>query len=184
MFSTVQSMCNYLKGKKTITIVSGFWDPLGKQHILLFNEAKKIGDYLIVGTNSDECGLMKKKQACFMPLNDRMEICLNIKSVDEVMSFKDSDGTACQLIQKIYDKYETEVESGLVELVFCNGGDRSSGLNTPEQKYVDKYLNGKVKMIYGVGGYNKYASSSEYLRDWVNNTMKRYDIDFQLTKKY
>jgi len=41
-----------------------------------------------------------------------------------------------------------------------------------------------VELVYGVGGYHKLSSSSDYLRDWVNNTNKRYGIDFRLDGKY
>jgi len=169
--------------KKTIVIVSGFFDPLGPNHTLLFNEAKKLGDYLIVGINSDECGVMKKKQQCFMNLSDRMDICSNLKAVDEVLAFEDSDGTACQLLQDIYNKYKDEVSAGTIKLIFANGGDRSQD-STPEQEYVDKYLNKSIHMEYEVGGSHKRASSSDYLKNWVNNTMERYDIDFKLKTKY
>lgn len=168
---------------QTIVIVSGFWDNLGPQHILLFNEAKKLGNYLIVGVNSDECALKKKGQPSFMPLEDRIEICENLHMVNAVVSFEDSDGTACQLLQDVYNKYQEKIDNGSIELIFANGGDRSKG-STPEQDYVDNHLNGKVKMVYEVGGSYKRASSSDYLRNWVNNTMTRYNVDFKLEKKY
>jgi cytidyltransferase-like protein len=52
---------------KKIIIVSGFYDPLSFHHLKLFEEAKKLGDYLIVGLNSDECSERKKGQPSFMP---------------------------------------------------------------------------------------------------------------------
>ena len=129
--------------------------------------------------------LLKKKQKCFMPLKDRMEICRNLRTVDEVRTFEDcNDGTACQLLQDVYNEYEQDVKDDKVKICFMNGGDRSSGNDTPEQKYVDEYLNGKVEMVYGVGGFEKIASSSDYLRNWVNETMKRYGVDFKLESKY
>lgn len=51
-----------IKPIKTIVIVSGFFDPIGIHHIILFEEAKKLGDYLIIGVNSDNCGEVKKGQ--------------------------------------------------------------------------------------------------------------------------
>lgn len=186
MPSFLEPIYNYfypIEPKRKIVIVSGFFDPCGPQHLLLFNEAKKLGNYLIVGVNSDLCALKKKGQHAFIPLKDRIEICENFKMVDKVVSFNDNDGTACQLLQDIYDEYKQDIDNGYIELIFANGGDRSAG-STPEQKYVDENLNGKVKMIYEVGGSYKRASSSDYLRNWVNNTMERYNIDFKLEKKY
>ena len=119
-----------------------------------------------------------------MPLKDRMEICRNLRSVDEVRSFQDHDGTASLLLRDVYEEYKEDVQAGKVKIYFMNGGDRSSGADTPEQKYVDEHLDGLVTMVYGVGGFEKIASSSDYLRQWVNNTMKRYNIDFELKSKY
>ena len=189
MSSIIESIYNYFDNtyyqKKTIVIVSGFWDPICPNHTLLFEEAKKLGDYLIVGINSDVCGLMKKGQPVFMPFKDRKEICEKLQMVDGVVGFEDSDGTACQLIQDIYNKYKEEIDSGLYELIFANGDDRTPDQDAcPEQKYVDEHLPKKVKMVYGVGGFHKRASSSEYLKNWVNNTMIRYKNDFRLQKKY
>lgn len=171
--------------EKTIVIVSGFFDPVGVQHVILFEEAAKLGDYLIVGVNSDACGLMKKKQPCFMPFEDRKKICETFFMTDDVIGFEDSDGSACQLIQDVYDQYKDGVDQGKIKLVFANGGDRAPNQEPcPEQKYVDKHLNGKVDLVYGVGGYHKAGSSSTYLREWVNNTCERYNVDFKLKSKY
>lgn len=168
-----------------IGIVSGFFDPIGVQHCLLFEEAKKLCDELIIGVNSDKCALMKKGQPAFMPFEIRKQICESLKWRNKVMGFDDSDGSASLLIQDVYDMYKVKIENGEVILKFINGGDRAPSQEIcPEQKYVDEFLPNKIQMIYGVGGYNKYASSSEYLRDWINNTMKRYKINFKLEKKY
>lgn len=170
---------------KTIVIVSGFFDPIGVQHIVLFEEAAKLGDHLIVGVNSDNCGLMKKKQPVFMPFEDRKKICESLYMVDEVVGFEDSDGSACQLIQDVYDRYKEEVDEEKVRVIFANGGDRAPNQDAcPEQIYVEDKLRNKVDLVYGVGGFHKTASSSDYLRNWVNNTCKRYKVDFELKKKY
>ena len=140
-------------------------------------------DKLIVGVNSDKCGLMKKKQPCFMDFRTRCEIVKAIKGVDEVCDFDDKDGTACLLLQKVYNRYQKQIQDGTVELIFVNGGDRQK-LSTPEQDYVDEYLDGKITMMYGIGGNHKLASSSDFLRNWVNNTMIRYDVRFRVYDKY
>ena len=88
-----------------IAIASGFFDPVGLQHIELFRCAKMFSDKLIVGVNSDECGLMKKKQPCFMDFYTRKKIIEAIKGVDEVVGFEDKDGTACLLLGDIYNRY-------------------------------------------------------------------------------
>jgi len=49
---------------KTVIVTGGF-DPLHSGHILYFNEARKLGDRLWVGLNSDEW-LTRKKGQPFM----------------------------------------------------------------------------------------------------------------------
>ena len=166
-----------------IVVVSGFFDPVGPHHIALFKEASKLGDYLIVGLNSDECALMKKRQPAFMPFEHRKIICENISIVDRVVGFNDMDGTSCSLLNDIYNEFKNSVDYDTVQIIFCNGGDRSGG-TTPEEKYVKEKLHGKIEMVYGVGGFEKIYSSSGYLKDWVSNTMKKYNIDFTMDDKY
>ena len=168
-----------------ITITSGFFDPIGIQHLELFKNAKKLGNYHIVGVNSDKCALMKKKQPSFMPFKERIEICKQLKNVDEVRGFNDNDGTACLLLQDIFDEYKNDIINGKVKILFCNGGDTSPNqVICPEQKYVDENLNGYIEMIYGCGGFNKLSSSSDHLRNWVNETCKKHNVDFELKNKY
>ena len=177
---------NSVSQQKVIVIVSGFFDPVGIQHLILFEEAKKLGDYLIAGVNSDECGLRKKGQPPFMPFFDRKYICERFNMIDEVVGFNDADGSASLLIRDVYNRYKDEVDAGKVKIIFANGGDRAPGQDEcPEVKYVNSNgLKDKIEFVYGVGGYHKAGSSSQYLRNWVNNTMERYNIDFRLNKKY
>ncbi len=166
-----------------IGIISGFFDPFGIQHLELIKASTDFVDYLIVGVNSDECSLKKKKQPPFIPFSDRIKIMKALKYVDEVVAFNDDNGTAIELIKDIYYKYKYEVDNDIIQLIFINGGDRQL-VNTPEEDYVNKHLKNKVIMKYSVGGDNKIASSSDYLRNWVNNTMIKYNIDFRLKEKY
>jgi len=171
---------------KTIVVVSGYFDPIGVHHLILFEEAKKLGDYLIVGINSDVSGKVKKGQPCFMPFKERKYICEKLEMVDEVIRFEDiGDGSASLLLQKIYDRYEEEIDAEEIQIIFANGGDRSPDQEVClEVKYAKENLEDKIKFIYGVGGFNKIGSSSEHLRNWVNRTMERYNIEFRLHKNY
>ena len=53
-----------------VILVSGGFDPLHKGHLDLLKEAKKMGDHLSVGLNSDEW-LTRKKGSPFMSSFDR-----------------------------------------------------------------------------------------------------------------
>lgn len=135
-----------------IVVVSGGFDPVHSGHIRLFNSAKTYGDYLIVGLNSDSW-LQRKKGRAFMPFNERAAIVMNLKAVDEVMSFDDTDGSANDLLNKVKEKYGEEHQ-----IIFANGGDRVPD-NIPEQ------VRG-IQYIFGIGGENKENSSSWILQEW------------------
>jgi len=139
---------------KTIVLITGGFDPLHSGHIAYFNAAKKLGDILVVGVNSD-AWLTRKKGAPFMPYIERAEIVCNIVGVDFVINFDDSDGSAKRAIQMVRQSYPQD------KIIFANGGDRTND-NIPEMDIVDNNL----QFVFGVGGFNKANSSSWILQEW------------------
>lgn len=140
----------------TIVLVTGGFDPLHSGHIAYFEAAKKLGDQLVVGINSD-AWLVRKKGRAFMPLKERITIVKNLKNVDWVMDFNDEDDTANNAISKLIAS--TSIGS---KIIFANGGDRTKE-NIPE---MDEWPN--VDFVFGVGGEVKQNSSSWILEDWKN----------------
>jgi cytidyltransferase-like protein len=135
-----------------IVIVTGGFDPIHSGHIALLKEAKKLGHALAVGLNSDEW-LRRKKGHEFMPWSERSAIIENLKMVDIVFSFDDSDGSAIDAIKRVKEVYPDD------ELIFANGGDRTKD-NIPEMIFDD------VEFVFGVGGEDKKNSSSWILDEW------------------
>ena len=133
-----------------ISLVSGGFDPVHVGHIELFEKAREISDNLIVILNTDEF-LEEKKGKAFMPFDERLKILESLKMVDLVVPSIDQDQTVCASLEKL-SEIRDEVDA---ELYFCNGGDRSSGENTPEHE-VCKQLG--INTVYGLG--NKIQSSS------------------------
>jgi len=135
---------------KTV-VVSGGFDPIHKGHLLLFKEARKLGDKLIVILNNDNW-LIKKKSFIFMPENDRKEILESIRYIDEVvLSFHEKDPKDMSVC--------TELEI-LRPTIFANGGDRKMN-NVPEFQLC-KELN--IQTVFNVGG-EKVSSSSELVKN-------------------
>ena len=149
--------------KKRIVLCHGVFDLLHVGHINYFKAAKKLGDRLFVGVNSDEW-LSQKKGNPFMPLEERIEIVKNLSMVDEAIEFADDENnSAINAIRKVLDKYPNQ------KIIFANGGDRNSE-NIPEmESYKD---NKDVEFEFGVGGDYKKNSSSWILKNW--NGPKEY----------
>lgn len=145
---------------KAVLITGGF-DPLHSGHIAYIKEAKKLGDVLVVGVNSDEW-LIRKKNQPFMSWNERATIIQELSCVDEVISFDDSDGTAIDAIKKTASKYNA--------VVFANGGDRLQS-NIPEMKSYE--TDSTIEFIFGVGGTVKQNSSSKILSEWKTPKTER-----------
>jgi len=139
-----------------ISIVSGGFDPLHVGHIELFEKAREISDNLLVILNTDDF-LLDKKGKVFMPFDERQKILESLKPVDLVVPSIDNDETVCATLEKLSEIRE-EVDA---ELYFCNGGDRTSGEDTPEHKTCE-YLN--IKTVYGLG--KKIQSSSWLTEDY------------------
>lgn len=144
-----------------VVLVSGGFDPLHSGHIAYFEQAKKLGDVLVVGVNSDEW-LTRKKGQPFMNVNERIAIVKALEVVDSVIIFDDSDGSAKSAIRYCLDSY---AES---EIIFANGGDRTK-TNIPEMETpcTPEELE-RLHFVFGVGGEHKMNSSSKILTEWKN----------------
>ena len=140
--------------QKTIVLISGGFDPLHSGHIAYINQARKLGDILVVGLNSD-AWLSRKKGSAFMPFSERATILRNTIGVDFVIDFDDSDGSARHAITMCRQSYPQD------KIIFANGGDRTH-LDIPEMGVDDNNL----QFAFGVGGFNKANSSSWILQEW------------------
>lgn len=146
---------------ETIVLITGGFDPIHSGHIAYIQSAKKLGDRLIVGVNSDHW-LVRKKGQGFMPWSERATIVKNIKGVDEILEFDDWDGSARDAILRVRSQYPD------AEIVFGNGGDRTK-TNIPEMGIKDS----KLRFEFGVGGTNKANSSSWILEEWKSPKTQR-----------
>ena len=87
------------KGKK-IVFTNGCFDILHRGHVAYLNEARKLGDALIVGLNADQS--VKRLKGPERPINkedDRLFVMKNLKCVDAVEIF--TEDTPLELIKAV-----------------------------------------------------------------------------------
>lgn len=130
-----------------VVAVSGGFDPVHIGHVRMFNEAKALGDYLVVILNND-AWLRAKKGYAFMPQEERKEILEALRAVDEVLLTNHreapKDMSVCAELQ------------ALKPHVFANGGDRKEG-TVPEYVVCEDL---GIEMVFDVGLGGKVQSSS------------------------
>ena len=154
---------NKNKRKKPIVVaVSGGMDPLHIGHVRLFQEAKKLGDRLVVILNNDNW-LRAKKGYVFMREQERKEVLEALACVDEVVltghSKNPKDMSVCKELLKIKPH------------IFAKGGDRHlDNLPDPEIKACQAI---GCKMVFNIGKGGKIQSSSwlaqKFLRSFKKN---------------
>jgi D-beta-D-heptose 7-phosphate kinase/D-beta-D-heptose 1-phosphate adenosyltransferase len=127
-----------------IVAVSGGFDPIHVGHLRSIQEARELGDSIMVILTRDD-QLIRKKGYCFMPYHERKEILMRIQGVDIVLPNIDFDLSSAQSLE-LYQPH-----------IFAKGGDRTED-NMPEiEKYICKQIG--CEIVYGVGG-GKVQSSS------------------------
>ncbi len=136
-------------GKKRVVAVSGGFDPIHVGHVRMFQEAKKLGDELVVILNNDHW-LRDKKGTEFMPESERKEIIEAIASVDRVVLTEhtpgDPDRSVCTILRRVRPH------------IFANGGDRKpDGDPVPEVTLCEEL---GIELVYNVGHGGKVQSSS------------------------
>ncbi len=132
-----------------IVAVSGGFDPIHVGHVRLFQDAKALGDELVVIINNDNW-IRLKKAAPFLSEAERKEIIEALGCVDRVVLTKHPPGTTdisvCDALREIRPN------------IFANGGDRKPDwVPVPE---VDVCRELGIQMVYNVGRGGKMDSSS------------------------
>lgn len=143
--------------KKIIVAVSGGFDPLHSGHVRMMEEAKKLGDKLVVILNNDNW-LIKKKGHAFMNQKEREEIIKALRVVDEVVVTahpkNPKDMSVCLELLEIRPH------------IFVNGGDRKPDGDPVPEVIVCGELG--INMAYNIGHGGKVQSSSWLLENYLN----------------
>ena len=140
--------------KQIVVAVSGGFDPVHVGHVRMFQNAKKLGDKLVVILNNDHW-LRKKKGFVFMLQHERKELLESIAGVDKVM-----------LTRHLANPIDMSVNAELAHLkpdIFANGGDRKLG-NIPEVAVCEQI---GCTMVFNTGKGGKVQSSSWLLKAYA-----------------
>lgn len=141
-----------------IVAISGYFQILHTGHIDYINNAKKLGNHLVVIINNDKQVELKNS----IPLvdeNTRAKIIKSIKGVDEVIIAIDEDESVSKTLELIKPN------------IFLNEGDRTTYQN-PKEVEICKKIGCKI-----VTGNNKKIESSSWIieraakawiKKWVN----------------
>ena len=146
------------KKKDVIVMVSGGFDPVHIGHVRMFNEAKKLGDKLVVVINNDNWKRQKRKHV-FMPDHERKEIIEAFSAVDMVLLSEHGENPE--------GPKEMSVSRELLKIkpdIFVNGGDRNEedaqNLNSSLYYDIETCKNLGMEMVFNVGHGGKVQSSS------------------------
>lgn len=91
---------SYRQSGQTVVFTNGCFDILHAGHVRYLIEAKKLGDVLVVGLNSDKSVRVLKGEG--RPVNtadDRAEVLAGLRAVDHVVVFGET--TAEELVRQI-----------------------------------------------------------------------------------
>jgi glycerol-3-phosphate cytidylyltransferase/D-beta-D-heptose 7-phosphate kinase/D-beta-D-heptose 1-phosphate adenosyltransferase len=134
-------------------IVSGYFNPLHVGHLDMMEAARDLADALVVIVNNDAQQLMKKSKVITSE-TDRLRIVRALRATDSALVAVDADGSVAASLEAVRAAYPG------IELVFCNGGDRSPDLDAVPSAEVAVCERLGISMVWGVGGHTKADSSS------------------------
>ena len=98
--AALQSIANRRNRKEVVVFTNGCFDILHLGHTRYLEQAKKLGDVLVVGLNSDDSvRRLKGPGRPITPAHERSEMLAALRSVDYVCTF--SEDTPLELIKKI-----------------------------------------------------------------------------------
>jgi hypothetical protein len=98
--------------------------------------------------------VVKKNGQVNLNFGERVEIISSFRSIDDVISFNDSDDTAINLLTRIQSLYPE------CSICFANGGPMEEK-NTPESGFCRAY---NIDMLWNIGGESPQIARKEKSR--------------------
>ena len=99
------------RGESKIVTTNGCYDLIHRGHITTFHRAKKYGDILIVGVNSDES--VRRYKTTNRPVMNEWErayVVASIKGVDYVTVF--NEDTPIEMLERLKPNFHVKSKSG------------------------------------------------------------------------
>ena len=126
--------------RQTVVFTNGVFDLLHVGHLDYLEQAKELGDFLIVGVNGDSSAFrLKGSGRPIVPAEDRARLVAALTPVDAAVIFNQL--TAEQLVDALRPD------------VYAKGGDWSERKPPPESALVEAY-GGRVEFLTYVPGYS------------------------------
>ncbi len=129
---------NIRKDGKSLVFTNGCFDIIHRGHVEYLNQAKSLGDYLIIGVNSDNS--VKKLKGEFRPINkenDRAFVLDNLKAVDFVIIF--NEDTPYEIIKKTLPDFLVKGGDWKEEDIVGADIVKSNGGKVLSLKYIKDY---------------------------------------------
>tara|TARA_R100001377_G_scaffold36903_3_gene20538 strand:+ start:2363 stop:2812 length:450 start_codon:yes stop_codon:yes gene_type:complete len=136
-----------------IVVVSGYFNPIHIGHLDYLEEAKKLGEVLIVIVNNDE-QVKIKGSTPFMCLEDRLRIVNALDCVSQAVPSLDQNSSVAETLDILHTKHSLEWHFD--RMIFANGGDRKVD-DIPEYEVCKKR---GITMEFNVGGGKTQSSST------------------------
>lgn len=123
---------------KKLVFTNGCFDILHRGHVEYLKQAKSLGDYLVIGLNSDSS--VKKIKGDLRPINnekDRAYVLNNLKMVNAVVIF--SEDTPYNIIKEIIPDLLVKGGDWSEENIVGSDIVKKAGGKVVSLKYVDDY---------------------------------------------
>ena len=143
--STLSKVCKELKlNNKTVVLTHGAFDILHVGHMSFLEKSKKLGDYLVVGVDSDK--RIKKYKGInrpIIPLKQRIEVLLENKSIDFIFSLDKSLDLSNKYFLNLYSKLKPDIVTYGKQFGFQKEmGERKNAFKNIKFKLLNDSYNG------------------------------------------
>lgn len=137
-----------------LVVVSGKFDPIDAGHMALLEGASELGNYVIVGLNSDEA-VKSDKGFVYQSYEEREKVLKGIKYVNGVNFFDDIEQwPITDLLKKVRYWYPSD------EIIYASGCEKGDSRDYSPDTVLSANIQ-DVKFMYNVGGHIKKRKSEK-----------------------